>query len=212
MRLGVREDQGAGGGLLGISERMRRPTAVVDRGSLTMSHERPGRRTRGELLEEIRQLKEKIRKLEEGPAEAHGKTEGLAEGIAAALGRMVPGLGGLIKSASQMPEFQQRLAAIDEEVKRKLKEQPLDRASLGIAGNVSRRQMGIPPSVRRGRPGRSASQEPAKGSPLGKAAFAASTDSLGRRKSISVLKRPRSFPPTSSTKAAGSSSWLRPRA
>jgi HSP20 family molecular chaperone IbpA len=102
-------------------------------------------------------LKEKVRKLEEGAAQAHGKTEGLAEGIAAALGRMVPGLGGLIKSASQMPEFQERLAAIDEEVKRKFKEQPLDRASLGIAGNVSRRQMGIPPSVRRGPPGRSAS-------------------------------------------------------
>jgi hypothetical protein len=117
-------------------------------------------------------LKEKIRKLEEGPAEAHGKTEGLAEGIAAALGRMVPGLGGLIKSASQMPEFQQRLAAIDEEVRRKFKEQPLDRASLGIAGNVSRRQMGIPPSVRRGRPGRSASTGAGEGffceKPLGK--------------------------------------------
>jgi len=133
-----------------------------------MSDERPGRRTRGELLEEIRQLKEKVRKLEEGAAEAHGKTEGLAEGIAAALGRLVPGLGGLIKSASQMPEFQQRLAAIDEEVKRKFKEQPLDRASLGIAGNVSRRQMGIPPSVRRGRPGRSASTGPGEGQPHGK--------------------------------------------
>jgi hypothetical protein len=63
----------------------------------------------------------------------------------------------LIETASQMPEFQQRLAAIDEEVKRKFKEQPLDRASLGIAGNVGRRQLGIPPSVRRGRPGRAAS-------------------------------------------------------
>ena len=122
-----------------------------------MSHEQPGRKTRGELLEEIRQLKDKVRNLEEGAAGPHAKTEGLAEGIAAALGRIVPGLGGLIKSASQMPEFQQRLAAIDEEVKRKFKEQPLDRASLGIAGNVGRRQLGIPPSVRRGRPGRAAS-------------------------------------------------------
>jgi HSP20 family molecular chaperone IbpA len=132
-----------------------------------MSHERPGRRTREELLGEIRQLKEKVRTLEEGAAEAHGKTEGLAEGIAAALGRIVPGLGGLIKSASQMPEFQQRLAAIDEEVKRKFKEQPLDRASLGIAGNVCRRQMGIPPSVRRERPGRSASTGPGERQTLG---------------------------------------------
>ena len=112
-------------------------------------------------------MKEKVRTLEEGATEAHGKTEGLAEGIAAALGRMVPGLGGLIKSASQMPEFQHRLAAIDEEVRRKFKEQPLDRASLGIAGHVSRRQMGIPPSVRRGRPGRSASTGAGEGQPLG---------------------------------------------
>jgi hypothetical protein len=102
-------------------------------------------------------LKDKVRNLEEGAAGPHAKTEGLAEGIAAALGRIVPGLGGLIKSASQMPEFQQRLAAIDEEVKRKFKEQPLDRASLGIAGNLGHRQLGIPPSVRRGQPGRAAS-------------------------------------------------------
>jgi len=126
-------------------------------------------------------LKEKVRKLEEGAAQAHGKghpaathrggdpkTEGLAEGIAAALGRMVPGLGRLIESASKMPEFQQRLAAIDDEVKRKFREQPLDRASLGIVANVSCRQMGIPPSVRRGRPGRSASTRAGEGQPLGK--------------------------------------------
>jgi len=113
-------------------------------------------------------LKEKVRKLEDGATEPQGKTEGLAEGIAAALGRMVPGLGRLIETASQMPEFRQRLAAIDEEVKRKFKEQPLDRASLGIAGNVGRRQMGIPPSVRRGRPGRSASTGTGEGQPLGK--------------------------------------------
>ena len=133
-----------------------------------MSHERPGRRTREELLGEIRQLKERVRRLEGGATEAHGKTEGLAQGIAAALGRMVPGLGGLIETASQMPEFQERLSAIDEEVRRKFKEQPLDRASLGIAGNVGRRQMGIPPSVRRGRPGRSASTGAGEGQPLGK--------------------------------------------
>jgi len=168
VRMGVGKDQDTGGSLLGISERMRCPTAVVDRGSLTMSHERPGRRTREQLLGEIRQLKEKVRKLEEGAEEAHGKTEGLAEGIAAALGRIVPGLGGLIKSASQMPEFHERLAAIDEEVKRKFKEQPLRSASLGMAGNLSRRQMGIPPAVRRGRPGRSASAGAVEGQPLGK--------------------------------------------
>jgi HSP20 family molecular chaperone IbpA len=115
-------------------------------------------------------LKEKVRKLEENASETHGKTEGLAEGIAAALGRMVPGLGGLIQSASQRPEFHERLAAIDEEVKRRFKEQPLERASLGIAGNVRHRQMGIPPSVRRGRPGRAASAGAGEGQPSGKGA------------------------------------------
>jgi hypothetical protein len=133
-----------------------------------MSHERPGRTTRGELLEEIRQLNEKVRKLEQGAAQPHAQTDGLAEGIAAALGKMVPGLGKLLETASQMPEFQQRLAAIDEEVKRRFKEQPLDRAILGIAGNVGRPRMGIPPSVRRGRAGRSGPTGPGKGQPLGK--------------------------------------------
>jgi hypothetical protein len=119
-------------------------------------------------------LKEKVGKLEKGLVEAPGKAEGLAEGIVTALGKMVPGLGGLIQSASRMPEFQQRLAAIDEEVKRKFQEQPLDRASLGIVGNAGRRQMGIPPSVRRGRSGRPAStgagegQAPGRGGHRGK--------------------------------------------
>jgi hypothetical protein len=113
-------------------------------------------------------LKDKVRKLEEGAAQAPAKTEGLAEGIAAALGRMVPGLGGLIRSASKMPKVQERLAAIDEEIKRKFKDQPVDRASLGIAGSVGGRRLGIPPSVRRGRPGRSGSAGAGEGRSAGK--------------------------------------------
>ncbi|MGD1276776.1 MAG: Hsp20/alpha crystallin family protein [Tepidisphaeraceae bacterium] len=116
-----------------------------------MSEKRPDERSQQELLEEIRQLKEKIRNLSEGAAESGGKSEGLAQGIAAALGKMVPGLGSLIDAASKMPEVQQRLSAIDEEVKRKFKEQPLHRAGLGIAGRSGRGQIGIPPAVRRGR-------------------------------------------------------------
>lgn len=119
------------------------------------------------MLEQIKQLEEKLRKLQEGADDPHARTEGLAEGIAAALGRMVPGLGKLIQTASQMPEFQERLAAIDEEIKRKFKEQPLRGASLGIAGNIGRRRMGIPPSVRRGRPAAAGSGE---GQSLGKSA------------------------------------------
>jgi len=122
-----------------------------------MSKTRPGKENTEELREQVRQLQESLRKLQKGAKEPRGKAEGLAEGVVTALGKLVPGLGRLIETASQMPEFQQRLAAIDEEVKRKFKEQPLDRASLGIAGNVGRRQLGIPPSVRRGRPGRAAS-------------------------------------------------------
>jgi HSP20 family molecular chaperone IbpA len=122
-----------------------------------MSKTKPGKENTEELHEQVRQLQESLRKLQEGAKEPPGKADGLAEGVVIALGKLVPGLGRLIETASRMPEFQQRLAAIDEEVKRKFKEQPLDRASLGIAGNIGRRQMGIPPSVRRGRPGRSAS-------------------------------------------------------
>lgn len=112
-------------------------------------------------------MQESLRKLQEGAKEPRGEAEGLAEGVVTALGKLVPGLGRLIETASRMPEFQQRLAAIDEEVRRKFKEQPLDRACLGIAGNVRRRQMGIPPSVRRGRPGQSASTGAGERQPLG---------------------------------------------
>lgn len=133
-----------------------------------MSKTRPGKENTEELREQVRQLQESLRKLQEGAKEPQGKAEGLAEGVVTALGKLVPGLGRLIETASRMPEFQQRLAAIDEEVKRKFKEQPLDRASLGIAGNVGRRQLGIPPSVRRGRPGRSASTGAGEGQPSGK--------------------------------------------
>ena len=69
-----------------------------------------------------------------------------------------------------MPEFHDRLAAIDEEVKRKFKEQPLGRASAGIAGNVSGRQMGIPPSVRRGQSRGSGSARIGRGQTAGKPA------------------------------------------
>jgi HSP20 family molecular chaperone IbpA len=128
-----------------------------------MSKRKPAGKTREGLLEQIRQLEGKVRELQKGPTPGCGKTEGLAQGIAAALGRMVPGLGKLVESASQTPEFQQRLAAIDEEVKRKFKEQPLQRASLNLASGAGRRQMGIPPSLRRGRTGRSASAGAAAG-------------------------------------------------
>lgn len=106
------------------------------------------------MAEQIRQLEEEIRKLRKAAQQPAAGAEGLAEGIAAALGKMVPGLGGLIDTASQMPEFRERLASIDEEIKRRFKEAPLRRASSEITRGVGRRPMGIPPGVRRGRSGR----------------------------------------------------------
>jgi len=117
--------------------------------------------TKKELADRVMQLAEELRKLREAPSQPPARTEGVAEGVAegvvSGLGKMIPGLGKLIDMASQMPEFHDRLAAIDEEIKRRFKEQPLRRASAGIAGSSSRRRMGIPPSVQLGRPGRSTS-------------------------------------------------------
>jgi hypothetical protein len=130
-----------------------------------MSKTRPHNGSRRNLLDEIERLAEKVRSFQ-GPEAARPHVcggscsdpkrapdqkdaDGLAEGIVAALGRMVPGLGKLIETASQSPDFQQRLAGIDEEVRRKFKDQPLGRASAGLTSGAARRQMGIPPSVRR---------------------------------------------------------------
>ena len=99
-----------------------------------MPVKKPDRDNRQELLEQIKRLEEEVRKLREGGASGV-KADGLAEGIVTALGRMVPGLGGLIQSASQMPEFHERLAAIDEEVKQRFRDQPLRQAS--ERGNLS---------------------------------------------------------------------------
>ncbi|MCK4340971.1 MAG: hypothetical protein KAY37_04530 [Phycisphaerae bacterium] len=109
---------------------------------------------RDEMAEQIRQLKEEVRKLRETSSEPPAQAEGVAEGITAELGKMIPGLQKLIDVAAQMPEFRQRLASIDEEIKRKFKEQPLRRASAEMTRGIERRPLGIPPGVRRGRPGR----------------------------------------------------------
>lgn len=119
-----------------------------------MSGTRARRGTRQDLLKQIRQLEERVRAM--GTASSPAGGEGLAEGVVAALGRLVPGLEKLIEPASQMPEFHRRLAAIDEEVKRRFQEQPLRRASAGLTGCLGHRQMGIPPSVRRAGNSRSA--------------------------------------------------------
>jgi HSP20 family molecular chaperone IbpA len=58
----------------------------------------------------------------------------------------------LIEVGSQMPQFHQQLAAIDEEIKRKFKDQPIRASAVTFARTLERRpSLGIPPSVRRGR-------------------------------------------------------------
>jgi len=107
-------------------------------------------REKQDLIEQVRRLEQKVRDLESA-AQAAGEP-GLAEGLVAALGRLVPGLQKLIEVGSQMPEFHQQLAAIDEEIKRKFKDQPLRSAAVTFARNLQRRtSLGIPPSVRRSR-------------------------------------------------------------
>lgn len=115
-----------------------------------MTRKRP---TRDELADQVKRLEEKLEELRNASGQAPDQADGLAESVVLALGKMVPGLHKLIGVAEQMPEFHDRLAGIDEEIKRRFKEQPLRRASAGISTGLPRR-MGIPPSVRRGQDGR----------------------------------------------------------
>ena len=126
--------------------------------------------TKAELAEQVKRLEAKLRKLRSASPDASepAGSEGVAEGVATTLGKMVPGLQKLIGLASKMPEFHDRLASIDDEIKRKFKDQPLRQASVGLADNLSRRQMGIPPSVRRKRTTRGGSVRTSKASPSGK--------------------------------------------
>ena len=113
--------------------------------------------TREQLIEQVSRLERKLRDVQEASGKGPDGAEGLAEGVVGSLGKMVPGLQSLIEMASQMPEFHDRLTSIDEQIKCKFKEQPLRRASSEIASGIGGRAMGIPPGVRRGRPGRSRS-------------------------------------------------------
>jgi len=134
-----------------------------------MSEKKP---TKTELAEQVKRLEAKLRKLRSASPDASGPTgsEGVAEGVVTTLGKVVPGLDKLIDLASKMPEFHDRLASIDDEIKRKFKEQPLRQASVGLADNISRRQMGIPPSIRRRRTTRGESVRTGKARSSGKGA------------------------------------------
>ncbi len=113
--------------------------------------------TKEELAEQVRRLTKEVDELRKASSGPPSRAEGVAEGIVADLGGMVPGLQKLIDIASEMPEFRQRLTSIDEEIKRKFREEPLRRASGEMTRSVGRRPMGIPPGLRRGRAGQSVS-------------------------------------------------------
>ena len=78
--------------------------------------------------------------------------ESVAGGILKGIGKMVPGLGGLLKGLEKSPAFKERLKKIDEEVERKLKESPLKKTG-GISSQIPR---GISPDTKgrtfRGKP------------------------------------------------------------
>ncbi len=114
----------------------------------------PKKPTKEELAEQVKRLEKEVSELRKPSSEPPTRAEGVAEGIVADLGGMIPGLQKLIDFASEMPEFRERLESIDEEIKRKFKAEPLRRASGEITSGIGRRPMGIPPGVRRGRPGR----------------------------------------------------------
>jgi len=96
--------------------------------------------------EEIRKLEERIRKLEAGKSvnrKEEEEEESIAGGLLEGVGRMIPGLGGLLKGLEKSPAFKERLKRIDKEVERKLREEPLKRT-----GESFHTSMGVPPGAR----------------------------------------------------------------
>lgn len=75
--------------------------------------------------DKIKELEEKIKKLEE--AKEKEESGGVAGGVLRGLGDIIPGLSGLIEGLEKSPAFEERLKKIDEEVGRKLREEPLKR-------------------------------------------------------------------------------------
>lgn len=106
------------------------------------------KKTEEEKYEErIKELEKRIKELEAKSVSAPGEeSEGAAATILETLGKSF-GLSGLIKSVSKMPEFQDRLAEIDEELRIRLKETPLRRPS-------RRGVRGVPPRAGTRRPRR----------------------------------------------------------
>jgi len=87
--------------------------------------EKSSKRKKVDQTGKIKELEEKIKKLEETTGEE--TSEGVAEGVLKGVSQIIPGLGGLLKGLEKSPAFKERLKAIDQEIERKMKEAPLRR-------------------------------------------------------------------------------------
>lgn len=78
--------------------------------------------------------------------------ENVAGDILKGIGKMIPGLGGLIESLKKSPAFKEKLKEVDKEVERKIRETPLERTGR----RPSQIPRGIPSSTKgrafKGRP------------------------------------------------------------
>jgi len=93
-------------------------------------------------------------KKKRSPEQSEGKKSGSAAGgILKNIGKVIPGLEGLIKSLEKSPAFKERLKEVDKELERKIKETPsplraqVKRISSGSFGVNSGRPLGIPPGA-----------------------------------------------------------------
>jgi len=84
-----------------------------------------------ERRDKIRELEEKIRRLEEQQEKRGG---GVAGGVLRGLGGVIPGLGKMIEGLADSEAFQERLEAINKEVDERLRETPLKRVEGGGIG------------------------------------------------------------------------------
>ncbi len=75
-----------------------------------------------EQKDKIKELEEKVKKLEAKEEEESG---GVAGGVLRGLGKLIPGLGDAVKGLEKSDAFQQRLSTINKEVERQLKEAPV---------------------------------------------------------------------------------------
>jgi len=87
---------------------------------------------------------------EEDKSKQEKEPESVAGGILESIGKVIPGLGGLVKSLGKSPAFKEKLKEIDKEVERKIKEAPLKRTEGRSSGIPS----GIPPGARASTGGR----------------------------------------------------------